>query len=110
MRGRQPKPHYRATAEGVRCYEQWLIAHVAEERRRSRLFALPARRARPLRALAVIERYEQACLEEASRTPIARSRRRLHRDDPCQSRPQLVARGGPPGDGIAAGVDRVRPA
>lgn len=68
--GRQPKPHYRATAEGVRCYEEWLIAHVADERRRSRMFTCQLVALAPSVALAVIKRYEQACLEEASRTSI----------------------------------------
>jgi DNA-binding PadR family transcriptional regulator len=68
---RQPKPHYGATAAGVRGYQDWLIAQVHEERRRSRLFARQLAVLAPRAALAVIERYEQACLEEAKRTPIA---------------------------------------
>jgi DNA-binding PadR family transcriptional regulator len=67
---RQPKPHYRATAEGVQSYQEWLIAQVHQERRRSRLFALQLAALPPQAALAVIERYERACLEEAKRTPI----------------------------------------
>lgn len=68
---RQPKPHYQATAQGVRGYQDWLIAQVHEERRRSRLFARQLAALAPQAAIAVIERYEQACLEEAKRTPIA---------------------------------------
>jgi DNA-binding PadR family transcriptional regulator len=68
---RQPKPHYRATVEGVRGYQDWLIAQVHEERRRSRLFARQLAVLEPQAALTVIERYEQACLQEAKRTPIA---------------------------------------
>jgi len=61
---RQPKPRYHATEEGLRCYQEWLVAQVEQERSRSRLFAsqlamLPA----------VLDRYEQACLDGASRTP-----------------------------------------
>jgi DNA-binding PadR family transcriptional regulator len=67
---RQPKPHYRATAAGVRGYQDWLIAQVHDERRRSRLFARQLAVLAPRAALAVIERYEQACLEEAQKTPI----------------------------------------
>jgi DNA-binding PadR family transcriptional regulator len=67
---RQPKPHYRATARGVRSYQEWLIAHVSEERRRSRLFARQLAALAPPAALAVIERYEHACLEEGSKHPV----------------------------------------
>jgi DNA-binding PadR family transcriptional regulator len=84
---RQPKPHYRATAEGVRGYQESLIAQVHEERRRSRLFARQLAVLAPQAALAVIERYEQACLEEAKRTPIAAA------DDPSVGgAPGLAAR------------------
>ncbi len=68
---RQPKPHYRATVEGVRGYQDWLIAQAHEERRRSRLFARQLAVLEPHAALTVIEHYEQACLDEAKRTPIA---------------------------------------
>ncbi len=68
---RQPKPHYRATAEGMRGYQEWLIAQVQDERRRSHLFAQQLSVLAPHDALAVIERYERACLTQASRTPIA---------------------------------------
>jgi DNA-binding PadR family transcriptional regulator len=67
---RQPKPHYRATAEGVRDYQEWLIAHVREERRRSRLFTCQLAALGPSVALGLIDRYQQACLEEASKTPV----------------------------------------
>jgi DNA-binding PadR family transcriptional regulator len=62
---RQPKPHYRATAEGVRHYEQWLVGQIREERRRSRLFARQLSVLPPSTALGIVERCEQACLEEA---------------------------------------------
>ena len=67
---RQPKPHYRATAEGERDFQDWLVAQLHDERRRSRLFAhqlavLPARD-----ALVVVGSYEQECLKQASRTPM----------------------------------------
>jgi DNA-binding PadR family transcriptional regulator len=38
--GRQPKPGYRATAEGVEGYGDWLVGYVLEDRRRQALFAL----------------------------------------------------------------------
>jgi len=68
---RQPKPHYRASAEGVTRYQDWLIAQVHEERRRSRLFARQLAVLEPHEALAVVDRYEQACLQEAKKTPIS---------------------------------------
>ncbi len=70
---RQPKPHYRATEEGVRSYQQWLIAHIQDERRRSRLFARQLAMLAPAHALAVIERCEHACLGDAagSRRPVS---------------------------------------
>jgi DNA-binding PadR family transcriptional regulator len=62
---RQPKPHYRVTADGQRRYEEWLVAELSEERRRSQLFALELAVLAPEVALNVIERYEQACLKDA---------------------------------------------
>ena len=37
---RQPKPHYRATAAGLRDYQDWLLVQVTQERQRSSLFAI----------------------------------------------------------------------
>jgi DNA-binding PadR family transcriptional regulator len=68
---RQPKPHYRATAAGLDKYQEWLIAQMRSERRRSRLFARQLAGLEPSVALAVIERYEQACLREACELPKA---------------------------------------
>jgi DNA-binding PadR family transcriptional regulator len=70
--GRQPKPRYRATSAGVRSYQERLIAQMREDFRRSRLFArqLAALAQEPEMALDVIERYGQACLEEAGEAPI----------------------------------------
>lgn len=60
---RQPKHHYRATGEGVRAYEEWLVARASEERRRSSLFARQLAMLEPEDALEVIERYEFESLE-----------------------------------------------
>ncbi len=70
--GRQPKPCYRAADSAVELYQQWLIGQLAEERRRQRLFAieLAALMSRPEVARGVIDGYEQACLQEASDTPL----------------------------------------
>jgi DNA-binding PadR family transcriptional regulator len=65
--GRQPKPHYAATAVGAETYRGWLIAQADDERRRSRLFALQLAMLRPAEALGVIEGFERACLASASR-------------------------------------------
>lgn len=66
--GRQPKPRYRATAEGVDSYKERLTEQIQEDFRRSRLFArqLAVFAHEPEVALEVIERYSLACLEEAS--------------------------------------------
>jgi DNA-binding PadR family transcriptional regulator len=63
---RQPKPHYRATADGLEAYEAWVIAQAREHTRRSVLFArqLGAFAEQPQTALRILERYEQACLDD----------------------------------------------
>ncbi len=70
--GRQPKPRYRATAQGVHSYQERLIAQMREDFRRSRLFArqLAVFAQEPDIALDVIERYGEACLEEAGDMPV----------------------------------------
>jgi DNA-binding PadR family transcriptional regulator len=64
--GRQPKPHYRATAEGLEEYAAWVIAQAREHNRRSVLFArqLGALAQQPQTALGILRRYEQACLDD----------------------------------------------
>lgn len=64
--GRQPKPHYRATAAGARGYEQWLVGQLDRERRRSRLFAQQLAVLAPQAALRVLAHWEQTCLKQAS--------------------------------------------
>jgi DNA-binding PadR family transcriptional regulator len=71
---RQPKPHYRVTPAGITGYVDWLVSHVQDEQRRSRLFAqqiaaLPARD-----ALTVIERCERQCLHAATAAPAGKRR------------------------------------
>jgi len=63
---RQPKPHYRATQEGLGAHETWVIAQMREHHRRSREFArqLGAFAQQPEAALGILARYEQACLDE----------------------------------------------
>lgn len=71
--GRQRKPYYRATAKGSEDYGQWLIGHTGEDRRRLWLLVLQIATfsANPPAALEILARYEQACLLQAQRTPLA---------------------------------------
>jgi DNA-binding PadR family transcriptional regulator len=71
--GRQPKPHYRASAKGVEAYRDWLVGQIEEERRRQRLSVvqLAALARHPAQALEVLDRYERACLEEARGAPVS---------------------------------------
>ena len=64
---RQPKPHYRATPAGVQLFQERLIAQVAEDSRRSRVFALELAALSPQAALSVLDGYEQACLAHAAK-------------------------------------------
>jgi DNA-binding PadR family transcriptional regulator len=66
---RQPKPHYRPTPLGVESHADWLIEQAQDERRRSHLFTLQLAVLGPQGALDILERYEQACLQDASETP-----------------------------------------
>jgi DNA-binding PadR family transcriptional regulator len=63
---RQPRLHYRATEEGVRRYQDHLIGEAEEGRQRASLFARELAALAPHAALAVLERYEQACLAQAA--------------------------------------------
>lgn len=74
-RGRQPKPRYRATEKGLGDYGDWLVGQVGEDGRRQRLFVLQlaAFTRNPPAALQILERYEQACLQQAAATRIAPS-------------------------------------
>lgn len=86
--GRQPKPRYRATSEGLEHYQRRLIGQLSEERRRQRLFAieLAALMSEPELARAVIDGYEQECLREAGEGSPA------HDDAADGSRSQLATR------------------
>jgi DNA-binding PadR family transcriptional regulator len=68
--GRQPRPCYKATEQGLERYESWLIEQVHEERRRHRLQVLQlAALKRHPDAGRILERYEQACRSEADFDP-----------------------------------------
>jgi DNA-binding PadR family transcriptional regulator len=61
---RQPKPHYRATAAGLRDYQDWLLVQVTQERQRSSLFAIQLAMLEPGVALALLDRCEQTYLSQ----------------------------------------------
>lgn len=73
--GRQPKPHYRATAKGLTDYHERLIGEVGEERKRQKVFLLQltALTRNAEQAMQIIGDYEQACLAETCTTRIASS-------------------------------------
>jgi DNA-binding PadR family transcriptional regulator len=62
--GHRSGPHYRATRQGVRAYQEWLVSQMEYERQRQRLFARQLAMLEPGAALTVIERWEGECLEE----------------------------------------------
>jgi DNA-binding PadR family transcriptional regulator len=64
---RQPRPRYKATAEGLQEYEAWLIGQVHETRRRQRLLVLQlAALKRHTDAARILDRYEEAWREGPS--------------------------------------------
>jgi DNA-binding PadR family transcriptional regulator len=71
--GRQPKPRYRATAEGTRGYREWMLGQVSADRRAALLFvrqlAVFGRAGEPAVALQILDRFEQACLSETRQLP-----------------------------------------
>lgn len=69
---RLPRPHYRATAHGMRSYQGRLADQMREDHRRSRLFVrqLAVFCDEPAAALELLDTYERACLEEAAKTPV----------------------------------------
>ena len=64
--GRQPKPHYRATPEGVRGHADWLVSLLSQERRSSRIFARQLALLPPGEGLQVIDLCERAFLADAA--------------------------------------------
>jgi DNA-binding PadR family transcriptional regulator len=57
---RQPKPRYRASPEGLRGYEDWLVSQAQAERHRAWLLTRALTLLKPQEALAVIDRLEHA--------------------------------------------------
>lgn len=87
---RQPKHHYRATAEGVRAYEEWLVARASEERRRSSLFARQLAMLEPQAVLEVMDRYEEECLAEADESSPPQTEREVLADRLANHEAQLA--------------------
>jgi DNA-binding PadR family transcriptional regulator len=86
--GRQPKPHYRATATGVQQYRDWLVEQIGEDRQRQRLFVLQlgALARNPEMALEVLDRLEASCLKQAAKAPLAKN------GEPEEEASQLIER------------------
>ena len=70
----QPKPRYRARAEAVPAYREWLIAQVTQERQQLELLALQVGALPPPDALVVVDHYERALLSEREQAPPALDR------------------------------------
>jgi DNA-binding PadR family transcriptional regulator len=70
--GGRPKTRYRATHGGLIEYGDWLVDEVREDRRRQRLFVLQMGSfvRDPGAAIGMLDRYEQACLQEVARIPL----------------------------------------
>jgi DNA-binding PadR family transcriptional regulator len=66
---RQPKTRYRARAEAMPDYRDWLISQVTQERQRLELLALLVGMLPPRDALVVVDRYEQHLLSERGSAP-----------------------------------------
>src|SRR5580700_4860091 len=81
---RQPKLHYQATEEGIRSYEEHLVDQAEEDRRRSSLFARELAALAPAAALAVLDRYEQMCLVQATKL-LPRRRSDLQAPEPSMT-------------------------
>jgi DNA-binding PadR family transcriptional regulator len=73
---RMPRVHYRVTGQGVRAYQERLLSQMREDDRRSRLLArqLALLVPEPELALAILDRYERDCLEEAEESPAVAAR------------------------------------
>ncbi len=75
VRGGGPEPRskrrYRASQMGEGEHARWLVAQIAEERKRQRILSvqLGALAQDPARAMAVLDGYEQACLAEIAAAP-----------------------------------------
>lgn len=80
---RQPKPHYRATPDGARHYEQWVVERIDFEQQRHELLArqLGMFARSPIAGLHVLERLEQRCLERSGQVGAPPGRRLGLRDE-----------------------------
>lgn len=91
--GRQPKPRYRATDDGIRAYQERLTDQIQEDMRRARLFArqLAVFAQEPEMGLEIIERYGEACLQEAASAPLPSTASDPHPDPVAGLASRLVS-------------------
>ncbi|HMJ02489.1 MAG TPA: PadR family transcriptional regulator [Conexibacter sp.] len=81
VRRRQPKVHYRATASGARAFRAWVAEGMRDDPQHAELMrriagtaaAAGVDRVEAMREL--VDTYERACVEEASRLPLPPARR-----------------------------------
>ena len=70
--GRQPKPGYRATREGMAAHHDWIQRQVLDDRRRHHVFMLEltALVRDPDEAMSVLAEYERSCLSDNAASAI----------------------------------------
>ncbi len=70
--GRQPKPGYRATREGIAAHHDWIQRQVLDDRRRHHVFMLEltALVRDPDEAIGVLAGYERSCLSDNAASAI----------------------------------------
>jgi len=89
---RQPRTRYRATAEGVRRYREWLAGGIRDDPRREellrRLLATGVNDARAM--LGVIDIYERAYLADMKHVPAASAQQGEQRDSIAALRDMLI--------------------
>jgi DNA-binding PadR family transcriptional regulator len=85
----QPKLRYRARAEAVPAYREWLIAQVSQERQQLELLALQVGALPPPDALVVVDRYERALFSEREQAPPALDRASVLARDLAEQAKQL---------------------
>lgn len=81
--GRQPRAYHRATRQGVRGYEEWLVTLIDTEQRRCELLAqqLGMLARSPTVGLRILERLEERCLDASGQVGAPSARRLGLRDE-----------------------------
>jgi hypothetical protein len=83
------KPRYRARAEAVPAYQEWLIAQVTQERQVLQLLALQVGALPPRDALVVVDHYERHLLSARVEAPPAFDRASVLARDMAEQAKQL---------------------